>query len=430
MKKQSLIFDASVIAENLVASSGRSGIFFAAYNILDNIIKSNEFDVSLFCQNVCDEKFVDFAHNHFDNDINIIFGNKYSKLLKKLSDLNQKLRAKHRNILKLLLNIFVRKPVKIFGKINKAIHCDIFISPLRIVPNKIKSKQKYIILYDAIPLLFPQYYPEMNLKKYWYYDLVQYIKRKPACKYFAISENTKKDFIKLLDVNQDDIVVIPLAANDNFYQEKDVKKIKKVCSKYNIPNDKKYVFSLCTLEPRKNLIRAVKTFIEFIKKNKIDDMVFVLGGAHWDSFIKKLESEIKDLGEYKDKIIRAGYIDDNDLAALYSGAEFFVYTSQYEGFGLPPLEAMQCGCPVITSNNSSLPEVVGDTGIMIDWDSDEQHINAYEKYYFDKDYREQQANKGLERSRAFSWQKTVDIIIAATKRNINVKHSVQTKRNR
>ena len=430
MKKQSLVFDASVIAENLVASSGRSGIFFAAYNILDNIIKSDEFDVSLFCQNICDEKFVDFAHNHFGNDINIIFGNKYSKVLKKLSDLDQKLRVEHRNILKLLLNIFVRKPVKIFGKINKAIHCDIFISPLRIVPNKIKSKQKYIILYDAIPLLFPQYYPEMNLKKYWYYDLVQYIKRKPMCKYFAISENTKKDFIKLLDVNQDDIVVIPLAANDNFYQEKDVKKIKKVCSKYNIPNDKKYVFSLCTLEPRKNLIRAVKTFIEFIKKNKINDMVFVLGGAHWDSFIKKLESEIKDLGEYKDKIIRAGYIDDNDLAALYSGAEFFVYTSQYEGFGLPPLEAMQCGCPVITSNNSSLPEVVGDTGIIIDWDSDEQHISAYEKYYFDKDYREQQANKGLERSRAFSWQKTVDIIVDTIKRNINVKHSVQTKRNR
>ena len=68
------------------------------------------------------------------------------------------------------------------------------------------------------------------------------------------------------------------------------------------------------------------------------------------------------------------YIDDEDLAPLYSGAEWFVFTSQYEGFGLPPLEAMACGCPVIASNNSSLPEVVGDAGIMIDWDSDEQHI--------------------------------------------------------
>ncbi|MFQ6726808.1 MAG: glycosyltransferase, partial [Alphaproteobacteria bacterium] len=84
---------------------------------------------------------------------------------------------------------------------------------------------------------------------------------------------------------------------------------------------------------------------------------------------------------------------------------------QYEGFGMPPLEAMKCGCPVITSNNSSLPEVVGDAGIMIDWDSDEQHITAYEKYYFDKKYRDSMAKKGLERSKQFSWDKTVDIII-------------------
>jgi glycosyltransferase involved in cell wall biosynthesis len=209
-----------------------------------------------------------------------------------------------------------------------------------------------------------------------------------------------------------------LAAGDNFYHEKDKNKIKQVCKKYNIPTDKKYVFSLCTLEPRKNLIRSVKTFIEFIKKNKINDMVFVLGGAHWDEFIGKLESEIKDLGKYKNKIIRAGYIDDEDLAALYSGAEFFVYTSQYEGFGLPPLEAMQCGTPVITSNNSSLPEVVGDAGIMIDWDSDEQHIAAYEKYYFDEKYREKMAKKGLTRSRQFSWKNTVDVMINQMKKDI------------
>jgi len=168
---------------------------------------------------------------------------------------------------------------------------------------------------------------------------------------------------------------------------------------------------LCTLEPRKNLIRTVKTFIEFIKRNKIDDMVFVLGGAHWREFIEKLKSEIKDLGIYKNKIIQAGYIDDEDLSVLYSGAEFFVYTSQYEGFGLPPLEAMKCGCPVIASNNSSIPEVVGDVAQTIDWDSDEQHIKAYEKYYFDKDYRDEMAKKGFEHSKQFFWDKTVDIII-------------------
>ena len=78
---------------------------------------------------------------------------------------------------------------------------------------------------------------------------------------------------------------------------------------------------------------------------------------------------------------------------------------------MPPLEAMKCGCPVITSNNSSLPEVIGDAGQMIDYDSDEQHIDAYEKYYFDKKYCNKMASKGLMRAKEFCWEKTVSIII-------------------
>lgn len=411
MNKKTLIFDASVIAENLTAGSGRSGIYFVAYNILKQLIKSEQFDVALFCEKLCNEDFCVFVEKEFGKNIKIYFGNKYAVKLKKLSDLNQKLRKSHHNILKLLLNIFVRKPLYFAGLIHKLLKCDVFISPLRVVSKQIKAKQKYIILYDAIPLLFPQYYPEMRLKKYWFYDLIRYIKSKPKCKYFAISENTKSDFIRLLNINHDNITVIPLAASDNFYQEKNDMKIEKVREKYCIPDDKKYVFSLCTLEPRKNLIRVVKTFVEFIKKNKIDDLVFVLGGAHWNDFIGKLESEITDFGEYKDKVLRAGYIADEDLAALYSGAIFFVYTSEYEGFGLPPLEAMKCGCPVITSNNSSLPEVVDNAGQMIDWDSDEQHITAYEKYYFDEKYRDKMATEGLKHSKQFSWEKTLDIMI-------------------
>lgn len=415
MRKKTLVFDVSVIAENMVSGSGRSGIYFAAYNILVNLIKSQQFNVVLFCEKLCDERFLGFVEKHFGKNMKIYFGNKYAIKLKKLSDLNQKLRKSHHNILKLLLNIFVRKPLYFAGLIHRLLKCDIFISPLRVVSRRIKAEQKYIILYDTIPLLFPQYYPEMKLKKYWFYDLVKFIKSKTKCKYFAISENTKKDFVKLLDMAPDDISVIPLAASDSFYKEKDKIKIEHVRKKYSIPDDKKYIFSLCTLEPRKNLIRAVKTFVEFIKINAINDLVFVLGGAHWDEFIGKLESEIENFGEYKSKIVRAGYVDDGDLALLYSGAEFFVYTSQYEGFGLPPLEAMKCGCPVITSNNSSLPEVVGDAAIMIDWDSDKQHIDAYIKYYFDEMYRTQMAEKGLERSRLFTWEKTVDVIIDTIK---------------
>ena len=118
-------------------------------------------------------------------------------------------------------------------------------------------------------------------------------------------------------------------------------------------------------------------------------MVFVLCGGNRGNFMEIIEKEIDNFDKYEDKIIRAGYIDDEDLPVLYSNAEWFVFTSQYEGFGLPPLEAMSCGCPVIASNAASLPEVVGEAGIQIDWDSDEQHIEAYEKYYYDENLRKE-----------------------------------------
>ncbi len=417
-KKKTLIFDASVIAENIDGKrSGRSGIYFTAYNILKKLVESKQFNVSVYSE-MGSINFVNFIKQEFNGDVEIYFSNKYGLFLLKMMELDKRLRAKRLNFLKLLLNVFVRKPVRFLGKKHETPFFDIAFSPCRVFFETINSDKSYVLLHDTIPLLLPEYFPAMGQKKHWFYKLIQYIKAKPNCKYFANSNATKNDFIRLLGMKQDDITVTPLAAGDNFYHVTDDKKIVVAREKYNIPADKKYVFSLCTLEPRKNLIRAVKTFIEFIKKNKIDDMVFVLGGAHWDEFIGKLESEIDDMGKYKDKIIRAGYIDDADLAALYSGAEWFVYTSQYEGFGLPPLEAMQCGCPVITSNNSSLPEVVGDAGIMIDWDSDEQHIAAYEKYYFDKKYRDKMSKAGLERAKEFSWDKTVDLIIKVIQADI------------
>lgn len=416
-KKKALIFDASVIASNLSNGRGRSGIYFATYNILKSLVKSEQFDISLYSTCAGDE-FTNFVKQNFGK-LPIYYPNRYTVFLSRMAKLDKTLRAYKLNLLKLMLNVFVRKPVGLIGRCITLPNFDVAFSPIYIFTNKIKAKRKYILLHDMIPVLFTDYYKTARSNSHYWFDiLVNYIEAKPNCKYFANSVATKSDFIRLLNMNPDDITVTLLAAGDNFYHVTDVQKIADVRAKYNIPADKKYVFSLCTLEPRKNLIRAVKTFIEFIKKNKIDDMVFVLGGAHWDEFIGKLESEIDDMGKYKDKIIRAGYIDDADLAALYSGAEWFVYTSQYEGFGLPPLEAMQCGCPVITSNNSSLPEVVGDAGIMIDWDSDEQHVAAYEKYYFDKKYRDKMSKAGLERAKEFSWDKTVDLIIKVIQADI------------
>ena len=268
---------------------------------------------------------------------------------------------------------------------------------------------KFAIAYDVMPLVFPQYYP--NSQEGWLESF------KMFDNYFAISSYTKADFLKHLPhLKPENIIVTPLACDERF-KPANADEIAKARKKYNIPENKKYIFSLCTLEPRKNLIRAVKCFANFISKNNIDDLVFVLGGAHWDAFIEKLENEIGSLDEnIKSRILKIGYVDDSDQAALYSGALFFVYTSAYEGFGLPPLEAMSCGTPVITSNNSSLPEVVGQAAIMIDYDDDAAHIKAYESYYYNENLRKENSKKGLERAKLFSWEKCADIMITEMKR--------------
>ncbi len=406
MKKKTMLFDASIIAQSYnSASAGRSGIYFTAYNLLKSFVSSNQFDILLYSKGRCFAGLQKFAQDELPSNISVISDQKYGEKISLINQHCRELRKQKKNIQRLFYSLY-KNILELFK--NKIPVVDIAFSPAFAFSKNIQAKNKYTILYDTIPLLVSEYFRDKVVG--WFAELIKSLNNQD--KYFAISQSAKDDFIKYVpQLNKEQIIVTHLAASDNFYQVTDEHKIYQVRQKYNIPTDKKYIFSLCTLEPRKNLIRAVKTFITFIKKNKIDDLVFVLGGGHWDEFIGKMEQEISDLGEYKDKIIRAGYVADEDLSPLYSGAEWFVYTSQYEGFGLPPLEAMQCGCPIITSNNSSLPEVVGDAGIMIDYDNDEQHVKAYEEYYFDENKRKLFSTKGLERAKQFSWQKCAQQMI-------------------
>ena len=127
-KKQTLIFDASIFAEHLKKGLGRSGIYFTAYNILKKLIKSNQFQISLYA-NIFDENFVDFVKENFGSNIKIYSGNQFSMYLKKLSDLDVKLRKSGHNISKLLLNVFVRKPLRLIGQNVRLPYFDIAFSP-------------------------------------------------------------------------------------------------------------------------------------------------------------------------------------------------------------------------------------------------------------------------------------------------------------
>lgn len=376
MKKIKILYDATILNQYCSNDTSRSGIYWTAYNLLYALNQNSDVDMYVYSDNY--KKTKSFLNN---------YNEKFSKTKLYYDDIKD-------------VDVVFSPYCKINDQIHKTgIPC-------------------YTLLHDCIPLVLPEYFD--NTAKSWFINLFNSLNEKEY--YFANSNYTKQDFLKFCPaLDKDKITVIPLSTNIEYKPNKDKIQLTMAKKKYNIPQDKKYIFSLCSLEPRKNLIRAVRTFLLFIEKHQIDDIVFVLGGSAYAGFIERFEKEVPKYKEHKDKIIRAGYVDDEDLEILYSNAEWFVYTSQYEGFGMPPLEAMSCGCPVITSNNSSLPEVVGNAGIKIDWDSDEQHISAYEKYYFDAKYRQTMAQKGLKQATKFSWQKAADIMVKTFQKTPQVK---------
>ena len=417
LKKLKLIYDASIVVNTTNANWARSGVYFSALNLLKEFAKRDDIELVLYCKTDDKNKAKKFLKDLLKKDFACIFEFVPSKLIialkrtiEKLPPLISKPFYKANDLRKKLKN---KNPQKKPNTQDPNEYNACYLSAAYDLPARFKHDEsiiKYAIAYDVMPLIFPQYYKDSVdgwLQTFKIFN-----------NYFSISQHTKKDYLKHLEHLKEQNITTALLACDESFKPANNEQINLAKQKYKIPENTKYIFSLCTLEPRKNLIRTLKTFIEFIKKNNIDDLVFVLGGGHWEIFIKELEKSIDDLGAYKDKILKIGYVDDKDLAPLYSGALFFVYTSQYEGFGLPPLEAMSCGSAVITSDNSSLPEVVGDAGIMIAYDSDEAHIQAYEKYYFDENFRKENAKKGLERSGLFSWQKCADIMVNKMKQDL------------
>jgi glycosyltransferase involved in cell wall biosynthesis len=168
------------------------------------------------------------------------------------------------------------------------------------------------------------------------------------------------------------------------------------------------------MERRKNVEQVIKCFSRLVHEEGIKDLRLVLVGAQGLGY-EGILNAIASFDIPRDSIVLTGYVADEDLAALYSGASGFIYLSLYEGFGLPPLEAMQCGTPVITSNTSSLPEVVGEAGIMVDPTDEDAICQSLLDVYRDAGLRAQMSRDSLDRARQFSWDRCVRETIAAYK---------------
>ncbi len=290
---------------------------------------------------------------------------------------------------------------------------DIFHTPMGPIPKRAqvaRRLQKFLTLYDMIPVLHPEFFTRHIL------DLHAGILNSlhPDDWVLCISDSTKNDFLNHTRFDPAHVFVTPLAASpDVFYQCVDTERIAQVKAKYNVPGGP-YILTLNKLEPRKNIDQVIRCYSDMIQTHHINDLSLVLvGGKGW--LYDKIFESLSNADISRERIVMTGYVPDADLAPLYSGAMMFVYPSFYEGFGLPPLEAMQCGVPVITSNTSSLPEVVGDAGIMINpEDEDALCQNMYELYVNDS-LRDKMSARVLERAKQFSWSKCVQETITAYK---------------
>lgn len=289
---------------------------------------------------------------------------------------------------------------------------NILLSPFGVAPDAWLLNPTILhahIVYDLIGINHPEFFtPEAAAEVRAIIDSLD-----EHTVVFAISEHTKRDLLAYRsDLSPAQITVIPLAAGHAFRpcESGAVREVAR--TKYGIPVGVPYVLSLATLEVRKNLDRVINAFALHLQQNPGSELHLVLSGmAGWK--LEQLDQAIAAAHEWRHRIVLTGFIEDGDLSALYSDALCFVYLSRYEGFGLPPLEAMACGTPVICANNSSLPEVVGDAGVMLDADDVQGVADAIQRIATTPSYRARLSTAGLERSRLFNWERSAAILTTA-----------------
>jgi len=393
-----LLYDAFVFAENHGAkNASRSGVFWVAYNILKALSDTGLYRISLYLRENGKHFFKDLRHDRMLKKFPIVIENhlKYEALSK----------------------------------------YQIYFSPsVSATPEIITAPgiARFCIVYDAMPLIFPQYYPEYD--KNWYASLLHAIDFDTYV--FFISRCTKADVLKYIPGKYDPqkMIVSYISTSMNLMPLYDRKKLGPLLRNTPLhiesPDCPGYILSFCTLEPRKNVLFSIRCFLRFIQKHRIGNLYFIVAGAPWKSYEQEVESFFAGLTDVeRSRIVRLGYVEDKYVNLLYSNALFFVYPSRYEGFGMPPLEAMRAGTPVITSDNSSLPEVVGDAAVTINCDDEEACIAAFEKLYFDEEARKEYVRRGLERAKLFSWEKAAQKI-SDTFQNVVVQRDRKMKETR
>lgn len=301
---------------------------------------------------------------------------------------------------------------------------DVFHSPaLTPIPSYIRSARRpacVLTIYDLIPLHDPQLAP----------GSLSILRRALASlgpREFAIciSQYVKDDACEYLGLDPAHVFVARLAADPaRFHPCLDAPQIAAARQRCGLAADgTPYLLSLCALEKRKNIPHLVRCFDRLRREEPtLKPLKLVLIGYVRDEFRQPLVRLINEL-KLDEHVLLTGYVADGDLAPLYSDALAFVFPSLAEGFGLPPLEAMQCGTPVICSNRTSLPEVVGTAGLLVDPTNEDALCDAMSRICGDESLRNDLSRRGTERAQLFSWARCATDHVAAYRAAVQLRRS-------
>lgn len=269
---------------------------------------------------------------------------------------------------------------------------------------------RYVVtVHDLTHIILPEFLG--NKIKYQYARLLMAHALKHAEHVFTVSNNSKKDIIHYFGTDEKKISVTYNAVDDDF-REKEKTETDYLYDHFQLPRDKKFLLYVGNLKPHKNL----ETLLEAFQGMNRNDTILLLVGKAFTSI--QLEEKEESLG-IKDRVIHTGLVSKEELVDLYNLAEVFVFPSLYEGFGIPPLEAMACGTPVAAADNSSIPEVVGDAALLFDAREKNEIADAVEKLLFQPEICQDLVKKGYRRAAFFNWEKTRTGVTEALKDCLN-----------
>ena len=270
---------------------------------------------------------------------------------------------------------------------------DLFHATDHLLPRLSQAKSVFT-LHDLVFRFYPETHMPLNR---WFLTLMMPRFLQAADAVIAVSECTKRDAIRLYGVDESKIRVIYEGVNPRF-RPATPEAISAVRQKHGLPEH--FILSVGTIEPRKNLDTLLEAYCA-LRHRETQCKLVIVGKKGWlyHGFFRRL----RELG-LEDEVIFPGFVPDEDLPALYSAADLFIFPSLYEGFGLPPLEAMACGAPVITSDASSLPEVAGEAALLVDPKSVEVVARAMRSVLENKELRDRLRAKGPTQAAKFTWE--------------------------